>query len=236
VRELAAYYAAKASPAAYLPRLAAAAAELSAKGQPQLALALHQQALALLDGPAAQGERRLAAEQLAAHRAAALFGAATCGSALALAEDPAVRQPGTLDALLAELLRARGGLALLLPHERLHAAVYNGSVCLHRLAAQLLRRGFTREAFPHLLFAAKSLEADVAFCSPTMLRWRLQLYSALVHCYRALAAQQLGRQVLEGAREQIAQLRRWEAFVALGAMAPRASLASHGQRQCRKAS
>jgi hypothetical protein len=208
VRELSAYYAAKASPAAYLPRLAAAADELSARGEQQLALALHEQALALLDSPAAQDDRRLTAEQLAASRAQALFGAAGCSSALALAEDPQARQPGTLAALLAQLDRARQGVALLLPHDPLHWAVYNGSVCLHRLSVQLLRRGLARQAAPYLLFAAKALEADVASCSPRVLRWRLQLCGCLVHCYRAMDARQLGRQVLDGVQEQIAQMQR----------------------------
>jgi hypothetical protein len=206
VKDLVAYYSSKISPHAYLAKLSESAAALIHKGHHLLAETLCSTSLQLLSSTAAQ-DAHLTPQKLASYKSQALFGQATCSSTILLTHDPQIKHPDTLSALVADLQKVQDGISHVVPHEDLFWVVYNGTVHMHSLALPLVQRGFQQQAFPMLLFCVKALEASVVFCSPDMLRWRLQLYTMLVHCYRAMEAQQQGQQVLQAAREQISHLR-----------------------------
>lgn len=206
VKELAHYYASKISPHVYLAKLSESADDLISKGHYLLAESLCVEALQVLSNTAAQ-DGHLTLQMLASYKAQALYGQAICSSTVLLRRDPQIKHPDTLTALVAGLQKVQDGIAQAVAYEDLFWAVYNGTVHMYSLASPLLQRGFQQHAFPFVLFCVKALEASIIFCSPDMLRWRLQLYTLLVHCYKGMEVQQPGQQVLQAARNQIAHLR-----------------------------
>ena len=83
------------------------------------------------------------------------------------------------------LRRVREGLGACVKHEDLYWQVLNGTRLAYRLCTTLMRPERAADAIETLAWCALCMEGMLPLLAPRFCEWRVQLYTALCHCYEA---------------------------------------------------
>ena len=83
------------------------------------------------------------------------------------------------------LRRVREGLGACVKHEKFYWLVLNGTRLAYRLCTTLMRPERAKDAIETLAWCALCMEGSLPLLAPRFLEWRVQLYTALCHCYEA---------------------------------------------------
>ncbi|KAF5825670.1 hypothetical protein DUNSADRAFT_7735 [Dunaliella salina] len=127
----------------------------------------------------------------------ACYGVAVCEATLVLHQDPQMKHPDTLAAVVACLHQLKDVLVLVLPSEQLYWLTLNGTLHIYSLAKRLLTAGYVAQMLPFMVFCVKALESHVIFSTSKYLTWRTQLYISLCYAYCDVREHGMAKQVVQ---------------------------------------
>lgn len=158
--------------------------------------ALHQCFAPILAASEAGG---LAAEGLRALRLRVQtdFGSVACSFQLLMRRDACLQNAQSTTTMRDLLRRLREGLGACVKHEQLYWLVLNGIRLAYALCTKLMRPERAADAIETLAWCALCMEGTLPLLAPRFLEWRVQLYTALCHCYEACG-------MVEGAAKAVA--------------------------------
>ena len=129
----------------------------------------------------------LAAKGLSALRlrVQADFGSVACSFEILMWRDPRIEHDASTKTVRDLLRRVREGLGACVKHEDLYWQVLNGTRLAYRLCTTLMRPERAADAIETLAWCALCMEGMLPLIAPRFCEWRIQLYTALCHCYEA---------------------------------------------------
>jgi hypothetical protein len=112
----------------------------------------------------------------------ASYGIANCQFRQCLQRDPGIVHRQSLEACVACLVRVRETMrAVKIP--KLCWLVYNGTVHLEAMCAQLVAVGYAKQVVEFLSWSVLCLESNIAFNAVKYLPWRVRLYLAIAKSF-----------------------------------------------------
>lgn len=137
------------------------------------------------------------------------FGSVASSFELLMQRDAWVRHAHSVSAMRDLLRRVREGIGACVRHEKLYWLVLNGTRLAYRLCSRLMRPERSADAIETLAWCALCMEGMLPLLAPRFFEWRVQIYTALCHCYEAAG-------MVEGAARAVAHaLERHEHLKAL---------------------
>ena len=118
-------------------------------------------------------------------RVQADFGSVECSFQLLMARDARIEHDHSTKTVCDLLRRVREGLGACVKHEELYWLVLNGTRLAYKLCATLMRPERAADAIETLGWCALCMEGMLPLLAPRFCSWRVQLYTALCHCYEA---------------------------------------------------
>ena len=94
------------------------------------------------------------------------------------------------------------------PRPQLYWIVLNGTRLLYKMAAALMRPERAADAIEPLAWCALCMEGMVPLLTLEFLPWRVQLYSALCHCYEAAGMVGAAQKAVLHAKEHLESLQK----------------------------
>ena len=113
------------------------------------------------------------------------FGSVGCSFELLMARDAHIEHAASTATVRDLLKRVRVGLDACVKHESLYWLVLNGTRLAYKLCSTLFRPERSAEAIETLAWCALCMEGMLPLLAPRFIEWRVQLYTALCHCYEA---------------------------------------------------
>jgi len=168
------------------------------------------------------GGRTQADDEQVALETRTKLGMATCSFFLAMERDPELRQPSTVDVVVQQLCEVRRTCEEVAAQGAdAYFLVYNGTISIFTLCSPLIAFGYAQLAVEFLLFAALSMEAQVALCQAKYVGWRARLYAAVCLAYEE---SKMRPEALAFAERGLAEVRKLQGAEALDPVPPPADM------------
>ena len=141
-------------------------------------------------------------------RVCAELGSVESSYELLLQKDARLRHSISADTMRLLLARARDAMGSCLKTESLYWVVLNGTRLCYKMCACLMRPERAALAIEALAWCALCMEGMMPLLTLEFLPWRIQIYSALCHCYEAAGMLGGAQKAAAHAQEHLASLRK----------------------------
>ncbi|KAL1512237.1 hypothetical protein AB1Y20_005499 [Prymnesium parvum] len=141
-------------------------------------------------------------------RVCAEFGSVEASFTSLMRRDVSVTHSESAETMRALFGRARDAVTSCLKFEKLYWVVFNGTRLIYKMASTLMRPERAVDAIEPLAWCALCMEGMVPLLSLDFLPCRVQLYSALCHCYEAAGMLGAAQKAVLHAKEHLESLQK----------------------------